>query len=377
MSKRRQNQDKSASGKGGFERQSSKLGDVAQVGRVFEQLNERSREVFRQIVDTFVETGEPVASRAVAARLGTKLSSATIRNVMADLEAAGLLFSPHTSAGRIPTDFGLRLFVDGLLEIGNLSEDERKAIDSHCGAMGRSFDDVLGEAGGVIAELSRGLGLVIAPKSEAGLKHVEFVPLSAGRALVILVTEQGLVENRLIDLPPGLPPSKLVEATNYLNARLRGRTFEEARAIIERELEDNNAEIDELTSRIVSAGLATWSGDGRGDKLIVRGQSRLLDNVSALDDLERVRKLFDALETKKELLRLLDHTQTAEGVQIFIGAENELFGLSGCSVIAAPYTDANHRYVGAIGVIGPTRLDYARIIPVVDYTAKLISRLIG
>lgn len=350
---------------------------AVQGGRLFEQLNQRSREVFRQIVDEFVETGEPVASRAVAARLRSRLSSATIRNVMADLEEVGLLFSPHTSAGRIPTDLGLRLFVDGLLEIGNLPDEERKAIDSHCGAMGRSFDDVLGEAGGVVARMSHGIGLVIAPKSEAGLKHVEFVPLSEGRALVILVTEQGLVENRLIDLPTGLPPSKLVEATNYLNARLRGRTVEEARGVIESEMEANGVEVDALTSRIVSAGLGTWTGEGQEGKLIVRGQSQLLDNVSALDDLERVRKLFEALETKKELLRLLDRAQTAEGVQIFIGAENELFGLSGCSVIAAPYTDANHRYVGAIGVIGPTRLDYARIIPVVDYTAKLISRLIG
>jgi len=345
--------------------------------RAFQQLNERSREVFRHVVDAFVETGEPVASRTIARRLGSSLSPATIRNVMADLEESGLLYAPHTSAGRLPTDIGLRLFVDGLLEIGDLSDDERRAIDSQCNGAGRSMAQVLTEASGVVAEMSRCVGLVIAPKSEAGLKHVEFVPLSENRALVILVDDNGMVENRVMPLPPGLPPAKLIEAGNYLSARLRGRTMDEARQLIGDEIARNSAEIDTLTARVVEQGLATWSGGHDDGLLIVSGQSRLLDNVSALSDIERIRRLMEALETKKDILRLLTESQRAEGVQIFIGSESALFGLSGCSVIAAPLTDQNRRYVGAIGVIGPTRVNYARIVPVVDYTAKLIGRLIG
>jgi heat-inducible transcriptional repressor len=341
------------------------------------ELSERSREIFRLIVDGYVATGEPIGSRTLSRLLGQHLSPATIRNVMADREEAGLLYSPHTSAGRLPTEAGLRLFVHGLLEIGNLAEDERQNIESLCAARGKSLAQALEEATTALSGLSHCAGVVVVPKQERPLKHLEFVHLGPGRALVVLVTEDGLVENRVIEVPLGLPPSALVSAGNYLNARLVGRTIEEARADIQEEIGSHKVQLDELTSRIVSTGLASWAGGDGESALIVRGQANLLEDVTALTDLERLRSLFEMLETKETVLRLLDASKKAEGVQIFIGAESHLFGVAGCSLIIAPYQNSREQIVGAIGVIGPTRINYARIIPMVDYTAKMIGRLIG
>jgi heat-inducible transcriptional repressor len=343
------------------------------------ELNERSREIFRHIVEAYVDTGEPIGSRTLSRRLGTNLSPATVRNVMADLEDAGLLAAPHTSAGRIPTEAGLRLFVNGLLEIGSLSTEERASIDSQCAATGRSVNQALEEATSALSGLSRCASLVIAPKLDRSLKHIEFVSLGPGRALVVMVTEDGMVENRVIDVPMGMPPAALTSAGNYLNARLAGRKLEEVRGLIERELEVHRAELDERTSRVVEAGLAVWAGseNGRDGHLIVRGQANLLGDVTAIEDLERIRALFQALEAREAMAKLLDAANDADGVQIFIGAESNLFSVAGCSVIIAPYTDRREQIVGAIGVIGPTRINYARIIPLVDYTAKMIGRLIG
>jgi heat-inducible transcriptional repressor len=342
-----------------------------------QELDERSREIFRRIVEEYVDTGEPVGSRTLSRRLTQNLSPATVRNVMADLQDAGLLFAPHTSAGRVPTDAGLRMFVNGLLEIGNLTPDERKSIDARCAADGRSLNQVLEEASSMLAGLSHSAGVVMAPKSEGALKHIEFVPIGGGRALVVLVTASGLVENRIIELPHGVPPSALTQATNYLNAKLQGASLTEAREVIQRELDAGRAELDELTRKVVQAGLATWSGDSKDGYLIVRGQSQLLDDITALGDLERIRQLFETLETREAMGKLLDIAQDADGVQIFIGAESALFGLSGCSVVISPFKDQNERIIGALGVIGPTRLNYARVIPMVDYTAKLVGRLVG
>src|SRR5213595_190187 len=341
------------------------------------ELSERSREIFRLIVDGYVATGEPIGSRTLSRLLGQHLSPATIRNVMADLEEAGLLYAPHTSAGRLPTEAGLRLFVHGLLEIGNLGEDERQNIEILCAARGKSLSQALEEATSALSGLSRCAGVVVVPKQERPLKHIEFVHLGPGRALVVMVTEDGLVENRVIEVPLGLPPSTLVAAGNFLNARLIGRTIEEARAEVEAEIGSHKAQLDELTSRVVATGLASWAGGDNESALIVRGQANLLEDVTALADLERLRALFEMLETKETLLRLLDASRKAEGVQIFIGAESHLFGVAGCSLIIAPYQNSRERIVGAIGVIGPTRINYARIIPMVDYTAKMIGRLIG
>jgi heat-inducible transcriptional repressor len=270
----------------------------------------------------------------------------------------------------------LRLFVHGLLEIGRLAEDERRSIESLCAARGKSLAQALEEATSALSGLSHCAGIVVVPKQERPLKHLEFVHLGPGRALVVLVTEDGLVENRVIELPLGLPPAALVSAGNYLNARLIGRTIEEAKAEIEEEIASNKARLDELTSKLVATGLASWAG-GEGSALIVRGQANLLEDVTALTDLERLRTLFEMLETRETMLRLLDASKQGEGVQIFIGAESHLFGITGCSVVIAPYHNSREQIVGAIGVIGPTRLNYARIIPMVDYTAKVIGRLIG
>ncbi|MBL8706869.1 MAG: heat-inducible transcriptional repressor HrcA [Rhodospirillales bacterium] len=337
-------------------------------------LNDRSREIFRHIVDAYVETGEAVGSRTISRRLGMALSPATIRNVMADLEESGLLYAPHTSAGRVPTEAGLRLFVDGLLEIGALSQEERSSIDGQCAATGRSLNAVLEEATTMLSGLSRCAGLVVAPKTEAALKHIEFVQLGPGRALAVMVTENGLVENRVIDLPIGMPASSLIEASNYLATRLVGRTLDEARAAIKAELEAHRAQLNELSQKVVEAGLATWSQSG--GYLLVRGQGQLLADVQQMADLERIRGLFTLLETKDAMVRLLDASERAQGVQIFIGAQNELFSVAGCSVVIAPYANREEKIVGAIGVIGPTRMNYARIIPMVDYTAKVIGRLL-
>jgi heat-inducible transcriptional repressor len=344
---------------------------------VFGTLNDRSREIFRRVVDEFMQTGEPVGSRTISRRLALPLSPASVRNVLSDLEDLGLLYAPHTSAGRLPTEAGLRLFIDGLLEIGDVSKEDQAEIESRCAATGKSMTEALAEATAALSGLSRCAGLVLAPKADRNLKHIEFVHLGEGRAIVVLVTEDGVVENRVVDLPVGTPPSALTEAANYLNARLVGRTIVEASALVRKEMEDHRAQLNEITSRLVEAGLATWTGDKSSGSLIVKGQANLLNEVAALSDLERVRTLFEALETQELLVRLLGHTEKAQGVQIFIGAQNSLFNLAGCSMIVAPFTGTRAQIVGAIGVIGPTRINYARIIPIVDYTAKVVSRLVG
>ncbi len=340
-------------------------------------ITERSKEVLRVVVETYLETGEPIGSRTLAARLGIELSPATIRNVMADLQDAGLLYAPHTSAGRLPTDTGLRLFVDGILQVGRLDEAERQAIDAQCNAAGRLPQQVLEEATKMLSGLSSCAGLVLAPKSEATLRHIEFVSLGPGRALVVLVTEDGAVENRVITVPLGLPASSLVEATNFLSARMLGRTLQDAQDQLTIELDGHRQDLDALTRKLVEAGLATWTGEGDTRSLIVSGANTLLEDVYAVEDIERVRILFDALDTKKDLVRLLDAAANAEGVQIFIGSANKLFGLAGCAMITAPYTNSKQEILGAVGVIGPMRVNYARIIPVVDYTAKVVGRLLG
>jgi heat-inducible transcriptional repressor len=343
-------------------------------------LEERPREVFRHLVEAFLASGEPVGSRTLSQRLPLTLSPASIRNVMADLETMGLLYAPHTSAGRVPTEKGLRLFVDGLLEVGDLEPQERGIIEARMSGSGRRLEDVLTQATTLLSGLSRCAGLVVTAKQDAALKHVEFVQVGPGKALVIMVSEDGQVENRVINTPPGLPGSALIEATNYLNARLAGRTIDTARVEILAELESDRAVLDSLTAKIVAEGLATLAGPGGGsdDKvLIVRGASHLLDSVEAQADIERIRTLFDDIERKADLIRLLELAKEGDGVRIFIGSENRLFSLSGSSIVAAPYANAAGKIVGVIGVLGLTRLNYGRIIPMVDHTAKVIGRLLG
>jgi heat-inducible transcriptional repressor len=340
-------------------------------------LDARAAAVLREIVEQYVETGEPVGSRTLSRRLPMALSPATIRNVMADLTDAGLLFAPHTSAGRLPTDQGLRLFVDGLLHFGELAEDEREAITAALATRGRSLEEILVEASSMLSGLSQAAGLVLAPKSDGAIRHIEFVPLGPGRALVVLVNADGQVENRVIETPPGLPPSALQQAANYLNARLSGRSLGELRRIVGEEIAASRTQLDTLSALVVETGLATWAGEGRGGSLIVRGQARLLSDVTQIERLTAIQALFDRLEAQETMLRLLELAEQSEGVRIFIGAESGFFGTSGVSMVVAPARSDGGRIVGAIGVIGPTRINYGRIIPVVDYTARVIGRLLG
>jgi heat-inducible transcriptional repressor len=346
--------------------------------RALAELNDRSREIFRQIVESYLATGEPVGSRNIARILPMTLSPASVRNVMADLEHAGLIYAPHTSAGRLPTEIGLRFFVDALLEIGDLAVEERARIEAQvkAAASGHTLETALSQASSLLSGLSRGAGVVVTTKQDAHLKHVEFVRLDPARALVVLVAEDGSVENRVLDLPAGLPPSALIEAGNFLNARIRGQTLGEIKNEIEARRADMERQLDALTAKLVEAGLATTSGAGGERHLIVRGQANLLDDLKAAEDLERIRLLFADLETQTDVIDLLTRAEGGEGVRIFIGSENKLFSLSGSSMIAAPFRDPSQKIVGVLGVIGPMRLNYARIVPMVDYTAKVVSRIL-
>lgn len=339
-------------------------------------LDARARDIFRRIVEGYLETGEPVGSRTLSLT-GVSLSPASIRNTMQDLTLAGLLASPHTSAGRIPTHAGLRLFVDGLLEIGDLGTEERREIDARLAGRGKSFDEALGEASSLLSGLAGGAGIVASPVRDAGVKHVEFVALGHDQALAVLVAEDGSIENRLMPMAVGVTPSTLQEASNFLNARLKGRPLQEARLEMAAELEAARRELDAATARLIEDGLAAWSGGSERERaLIVRGQANLLNDARATEDLERVRVLFNDLEDKEQLIGLLDGVSQAQGVRIFIGTETKLFSLSGSAVIAAPYMSGRQRVLGAIGVIGPARLNYARIIPLVDYTARVLGRML-
>jgi len=342
-------------------------------------LNERSREIFRQIVESYLATGEPVGSRNLSRLLPITLSPASVRNVMSDLEQLGLIFAPHTSAGRLPTEIGLRFFVDALMQVGDLSEQDRRSIESQVAGAHttKSMEAVLTEASQMLSGLTRSAGVVLTAKANARLKHIEFVRLEPERALAVLVAEDGQVENRVLNVPPGLPTSSLTEAANFLNARIRGKTLAELQAEIEKAVAEGQAELDQLTQKVIATGLASWSG-GESDErqLIVRGHANLLEDLRAVEDLERIRSLFDALETKRGVIDLLGRAERADGVRIFIGSENKLFSLSGSSTIVAPYRDGKGRIVGVIGVIGPTRLNYARVIPMVDYTARVVTRLL-
>ena len=341
-------------------------------------LNQRSLEIFRRIVEGYLATGEPVGSRNLSLLLPNPLSPASVRNVMQALEEIGLIYAPHTSAGRLPTEIGLRFFVDALLEIGDIDAEERRRIEAQMGGPhDRSFETILTEATTMLSGMSRGAGVVVTTKDNSRLKHIDFVRLEPERALAVLVAEDGSIENRILPVAKDLPTSALIEASNFLNARIRGRTLMEARAELEKSRVAAEGELDELTRKLVDAGVVAWAeGMGRS-QLIVRGQANLLSDLTAAEDLERIRLLFADLETKSDVIDLLNRAEDGEGVRIFIGSENKLFSLSGSSMIAAPFRDGQQRIVGILGVIGPTRLNYARIVPMVDYTSKLLARLVS
>ena len=339
------------------------------------ELSDRARDIFRRVVDGYLATGAPVGSKTLALA-GLNLSPASIRNVMGELEARGLLAAPHTSAGRMPTERGLRLFVDGMMQALEPSPEEMAAIERRA-AGGGPVEEALAATTAALSGLSACAGLVMVPKREARLKSIGFVALAPGQAMAVLVHADGSVENRVVALPADMTASALVEAGNYMTATLSGLTLAEARARVARELADGAAALDGAARLLVEQGLAVWSEDGdRRPVLIVRGQGRLID-VAAAADLERVRDLLDDLEGKQEIAHLLDSAAAGDATRIFIGAENKLFALSGSSVIARPFRDAGGRVVGVVGVIGPTRLNYARVVPMVDFTAATLARLMG
>ena len=354
--------------------------DSASPSDQLPSLDDRTREIFRRIVEIYLESGDPVGSRNLSRVLPMALSPASVRNVMSDLEELGLIYAPHISAGRLPTQQGLRFFVDGFMEQGDLSSDERDMIDRQVRSVehNQSVEALLTEASQLLSGLSRGAGLVITNKNDAVVRHIEFVRLEPTRALVVLVGENDQVENRIIDLPPGVTASQLTEAANFLNAHLAGHTLAELRGELSRLKGEVTRELDVLSQALVERGLAIWSGsaDGQPARLIVRGRANLLESISDIEEMERLRLLFDDLEKKDGLIELLDLAEEGSGVRIFIGSENKLFSLSGSSLIVAPYRDGEDKVIGAVGVIGPTRLNYARIVPVVDYTAQMVSKMI-
>jgi heat-inducible transcriptional repressor len=346
---------------------------------LIEELNDRSREVFRRVVEGYLETGTPVGSRTLTRTLSEQVSAATIRNVMQDLEYLGLLGSPHISAGRVPTQLGLRLFVDGLLEVNDLSGEDRARLDETLGPNDTDVGTTLDRIGAALSGVTRGASLVLAPKHEsAPIKHIEFVSLARDRALVVLVFSDGHVENRVFTPPPGQTPSSMREAANFLNAVAEGKTLAELHGSIAREVANRRQEIDTLARDLVEGGLATWVGeDDDSERLIVRGTGNLLGDPEGAADLDRIRSLFDDLERKRDIARFLELAQEGDGVRIFIGSENKLFSLSGSSLVVSPYMNADRKIIGAVAVIGPTRLNYGRIVPIVDYTAQLVGRVIA
>jgi len=350
---------------------------MGETPKILTELNDRSREVFRRVVEGYLDTGDPVGSRTLTRAMSEKLSAATIRNVMQDLEYLGLLDSPHVSAGRIPTQMGLRLFVDAIMEVGTVATEDREAIDATTGSNEPGVNAMLDRVGAALSGITQGASLVLTPKHEAPIRHIEFVPLAADRALAVLVFADGHVENRLFSPPVGQTPSSMREAANFLNARAEGRTLSELQNHIRLDIARRRQELDALARDMVESGLAIWqdAGDSQ-ERLIVRGRANLVNTAEAAD-LERIRTLFDDLERKRDIAEFLELAETGEGVRIFIGSENKLFSLSGSSLVVSPYMNADRKIIGAVGVIGPTRLNYGRIVPIVDYTAQLVGRLLS
>jgi heat-inducible transcriptional repressor len=351
---------------------------MSDASTILDQLNDRSREVFRRVVEGYLATGGPVGSRTLTRDFSEKISAATIRNVMQDLEYLGLLGSPHVSAGRVPTQNGLRMFVDGLLEVGGLEDTDRALIDATVASNSSDVTGLLDRIGSALSGVTQSASLVLAPKHEAPIKHIEFVSLGHDRALVVLVFADGHVENRLFTPPPGQTPSSMREAANFLNSLVEGRTLSDMQLRIAQQIAARRQEIDQLAHALVESGLAVWQDEGdRQERLIVRGRANLLDSGVDETDLERIRILFDDLERKRDIAEFLERADEGDGVRIFIGSENKLFSLSGSSLVVSPYMNADRKIIGAVGVIGPTRLNYGRIVPIVDYTAQLVGRLIS
>jgi len=350
---------------------------MTKLNNILTEMNDRSREVFQRVVEGYLQSGEPVGSRTLTRSLSENLSAATVRNVMQDLEYLGLLDSPHVSSGRIPTQMGLRMFVDGLLEVDGLAITDREKLDGTINENPKDISATLDKIGSALSGITQGASLVLSPKQESDIEHVEFVSLAHDRALVVLVFSNGHVENRLFQPPLGQTPSSLKEAANFLNSIMQGRTLSQAKEIIQKEISIRRQELDSLAAELVENGIVFWEAKGeRQERLIVRGRANLLESEAEEEELERIRLLFNDLERKQDIAEFLDLTEQSDGVRIFIGSENKLFSLSGSSLVVSPYMNSDKKVIGAVGVIGPTRLNYGRIVPIVDYTAQLVGKLI-
>jgi len=340
-----------------------------------DDMNERAQEVFRLIVNSYIETGKPVGSGTLSTMIARPISSASVRNVMADLEEMGLLYAPHTSAGRMPTQSGLRLFVDALMEVNNLDDEERRKIETIQAARNANPDNIFEHASRIVSGLSSCAAVVAAPKLDRAVRQIQFSHIGDNQTLAILVFADGTVENRIIRLPNDIPPASLAAAANYLNDRLAGRTLAQARATILQEITDNRTQLDALSKSVVEQGLAV--ADTETGHFFVRGHSNLLSDIKGAEDIETIQKLIDLLDQQETMAKILQSAEDGQGVRVYIGSENRLFRHAGLSMIVAPACNANQQVVGAIGVIGPTRLNYGRVVPIVDYTSQVIARLIG
>src|SRR3989338_2802305 len=351
---------------------------MSEGSKILSDMNDRSREVFRRVVEGYLANGEPVGSRTLTRSITERLSAATIRNVMQDLELLGLLDSPHISAGRNPTHLCPRMFVDGLLEVGDVAAEDRQRMDASLTSNDQDVTSLLDQIGATLSGITRGASVVLAPKQESPIRHIEFVSLAPDSALVVLVFANGQVENRIFNPPPGQTPSSMREAANFLNALAEGKTLSELRRTISQDIQRRRQEIDSLARALVESGLALWEDAGeRSERLMVRGRANLIDQSPESQDIDRIRSLFDDLERKRDIAEFLELAETGEGVRIFIGSENKLFSLSGSSLVVSPYMNADRKIIGAVGVIGPTRLNYGRIVPIVDYTAQLVGRIVS
>jgi heat-inducible transcriptional repressor len=351
---------------------------MIESSNLLSEMNDRSREVFRRVVESYLSSGDPVGSRTLTRSMSERLSAATIRNVMQDLEYLGLLDSPHISAGRIPTHLGLRLFVDSLMEVGTVDTEDRARIEAAVPPADSDVATLLDHVSATLSGITRSASVVLSPKQEKAIRHIEFVSLSPDRALVVLVFADGHVENRVFTPPPGQTPASMREAANFLSAIADGRSLSDLSTSISKEISDRRQEIDSLARELVESGLAVWINSGeRNERLIVRGQSNLLTDGAEQQNLNRIRTLFDDLERKRDIADFLELAEAGEGVRIFIGSENKLFSLSGSTLVVSPYMNADRKIIGAIGVIGPTRLNYGRIVPIVDFTAQLVGRLVS
>jgi len=344
---------------------------------LYVELSDRSKQIFKSVVETYLKTGSPSGSETILKKGGVNLSSSSIRLILANLQKEGLLFAPHTSAGRLPTDKGMRFFVDGLLEFGRLSKNEKENIKNQCQSRGSSFQEVLNEASKTISGLSNCAGIVVAPKFLNKIKHIEFIRLNSNQIMSIIASENGLVENRILNSKNNYNESTLKQASNYLNSNFVGKTIDQIKTIISKEIKNTKNKLDSLATKLVNEGIIEIVPNLETPYIFLHGQSSLLEEEVISKDLDQIRNLFDDIENKSNFLNVIENTSKGQGVQIFIGSQNFLFKHSGLSMVMAPYKNNEQKIIGAIGVVGPMRLNYAKIVPLVDYTSKIVGRMLG